>query len=498
MKDANGPLFHRERLAPIAGSIEEKESPIQAAWRELEEETTLTPHDVQVWRQGRPYKFDDPTIGRQWIIHPFAFFILPGRETKIKIDWEHEGWEWYDPNEITDDEKFNGVPHLTSSLNRVYFEKGMNSAASGALKSSLEELKNDHQSGSHELTTIAVKAFRDVLVHLQNDRDWWDTAQTAAWHIWKNGRESMGAATLNAFLSILADIESILPQTLEHEPSWDRVLAVVDYHLEERREIPVRIKESFTKYLAKNFIPIGNGDTQTRDTLTVLTLSASSTIRDTIIETFSSLPFSTLDLRILESRPLFEGASMASALLSSFESNHPASCGRYLKLSIYTDASAAIAAGGVDFVLLGADRISASGCVSNKTGSLPAVLSAKYVNPDVKVLVLSGLDKVAGPEDGENDHGNEQEYNDSVEITASWVGSCVRGVNMLEEGIRGSLPKTANCRVNVRNVYFEWVPSELIDGYLCEKGVCSVSDIQQKALQVKKETERYFGVKSYN
>ncbi len=38
------------------------------------------------------------------------------------------------------------------------------------------------------------------------------------------------------------------------------------------------------------------------------------------------------------------------------------------RITIYTDASAALAAAGVDMVLLGADRIAASGAVSNKMG----------------------------------------------------------------------------------------------------------------------------------
>jgi translation initiation factor 2B subunit (eIF-2B alpha/beta/delta family) len=69
----------------------------------------------------------------------------------------------------------------------------------------------------------------------------------------------------------------------------------------------------------------------------------------------------------------------------------------YLQLTVYTDASAALASKEVDFVLLGADRISDSGSVSNKTGSLPAVLSARHVCPVAKVLVLSELEKVAAP-----------------------------------------------------------------------------------------------------
>lgn len=479
----------RHRLAPISGTIEENESPVRAAWRELKEETTLTTPDVELWRQGKPYTFDDAAVGRQWTIYPFAFYLRSPQKDAIQIDWEHEDWEWHDPSKVTDSEEFNGVPRLAESLRRVWFEKDMNPAASGALRSGLEQLKSDHLSGSHELTSIALKAFRDVIVHLQDDEKWWDTTRIAAWHLWKNGRESMGAATLNAFVAVLADIESILPLALNDESSWNRVLAVIDHHLEYRREIPSRIKESFTKYLQNDFLPAAKA--QSRDTITILTLSASSTIRDSIIDAFSSLPLSNLDLRILESRPLFEGASMASALLSAFESKHPAASGRHLKLTVYTDASAALAAKDVDFVLLGADRISSSGWVSNKTGSLPTVLSAKHVSPGCKVLVFSGLEKVAEPG---AEHEHEPEENNPTEVMASWIDSGIGGVKVLNAGVQGSASKTVNCRVEIKNIYFEWVPAWLIDGYVCEKGLYSVNGIQQKAEDVKRNASRYFGL----
>lgn len=410
----------------------------------------------------------------------------------IRPDWEHERWGWYNPSTVSDGKDFKGVPRLAESLRRVWFEMAMSPAASEALRSGIHQLKTDHLSGSHELTSIAIKNFRDVLFHLRDQDQWWDHAREAAWHLWKNGRESMGTATLNAFISIFADMESILPLSIKDQASWDRVSAVVRYHLEHRRETPVRIKEAFIKYLQEVFRPIT--EAESRESLTVLTLSASSTIRDSIIEAFSALPLSTLDLRILESRPLFEGASMASALLSSFQSKHPTSSGRYLSLNIYTDASAALAAANVDFVLLGADQISSSGWVSNKTGSLPAVLSAKLASPGVKILVLSGLDKVAGSKDELPENAQERESNESTEVTAPWVTSGLGGIKLLDECIQGKSPKTAHCIVNIKNVTFEWVPAELIDGYLCENGLYEKAGIQQRARDVKRDTSRYFGV----
>ncbi|KAG4432717.1 hypothetical protein IFR05_011795 [Cadophora sp. M221] len=72
-----------------------------------------------------------------------------------------------------------------------------------------------------------------------------------------------------------------------------------------------------------------------------------------------------------------------------------------LEITIATDVSVALMAKDVDFVLLGTDRINEGGDVSNKTGSYPAVLCAQalsYISPvTVKVVVLSGIEKVAKP-----------------------------------------------------------------------------------------------------
>lgn len=482
---------HRHHLAPISGSIEQHESPVAAAWREISEETSLTSQDIDFWRQGKSYSFSDPSIGRRWTIYPFAFRLKSpdegGRgEAGIKIDWEHEEWTWHEPKDVVDDENFGGVPRLAESLRRVCFEVYMNDNASGALRSGLQQLKSDHSSGSHELTTFALKAFRDVLVHLKDDPKWWDTTRMAAWHLWKNGRESMGAATLNAFLGVLADIDSIKKQ--ESENQWDRILTVLDHHLERRHKTASHIKEAFNAYIQSNFLP--RIQSQGKKALTLLTLSASSTIRDSILDAFKSLPVSRLELRILESRPLFEGASLASSLLSEFESNFPPSSGQHLQIRIYTDAGAALAAKDVDFVLLGADRISSSGSVSNKTGSLPAVLCTKHISPEAKILVFSGLEKVAEP-GAEDDH--EPEENDSMEVIRPWVDIGIKGVSKLQEGIRGTKKETSNCVVEVKNIYFEWVDASMIDAYITEEGALGASVIQNKAQEVKQQADEYLG-----
>ncbi|KAJ5223981.1 hypothetical protein N7468_008523 [Penicillium chermesinum] len=465
------PMYH----TPICGAIEPNEPPTAAAWRALKQHAGLTSHAVEFSRKGKPFISEDNNA--ELIICPFAFRLrAPGEgslsENAIALDDEHTEWSWHNPDIVVHNEAdLSIIPNTSQSLRRVWFEADMNKAAGEALRSGLEQLKTDHKSGANELASIALKSFRDVLMHLHNDPNWWETARKAAWHLWKNGRESMGAATLNVLLHTLAELRKTIGNNLEEERNWDRSLAAVDYQLEERRKIDLRIKESFTLYLQANFLPPAKA--RSCDTLSILTLSASSTIRDSILDAFAALPIPRLDLRILESRPLFEEV--------------PPSSDRSLNMTIYTDASAALASADVDFALLGADRISHLGDVSNKTGSLPAVLSAKHVHPEVKVLVLSGLDKIAEPG---TEH--EVENNDRTEIISSWLANGGKGVKVIESGLSATQSRT-NCIVEVKNIYFEWVPRGLIDEYICEEGIWNESRIYHRAVEIEYMIHDYFG-----
>jgi ADP-ribose pyrophosphatase YjhB (NUDIX family) len=80
---------------------------VKAAWRELNEEATLTQQNVALIRQGKPYSFSDQSVGRQWTIYPFAFLLRSVNdggmgEKAIQTGWEYEEWGWYDPAEVKD------------------------------------------------------------------------------------------------------------------------------------------------------------------------------------------------------------------------------------------------------------------------------------------------------------------------------------------------------------------------------------------------------------
>lgn len=502
--------------AVVSGSIDpEDPSPQAAAWREIQEETTLTQSSLELMRQGKSYVLPDESIGREWTIYPFAFRLKDASEggkgeDGITLDWEHDDWAWYDPLEIEDSESFGAVPRLAESLRRVWFEKGLGGDAGAVLTEGLQRLKNDHHSGARQLAGAALQILRDIILEMdtrQPTNEWWTKIRFAAWHIWKNGRESMGAAVLSALLAALKNMEEILQQQKTTTEARDALVKELDRCVAARQDAAKAISVAFASFLQDQFA----SRVESRKPITVLTLSESSTITHALRHVIATTPLH-LDVRILESRPLFEGVSFTGSLLSDIPHQKTASHAvegeearetpqSQLRLSLFTDASAALASKDVDVVLLGADRISEYGDVSNKTGSLPAVLSAKHVSPEARTVILSEQEKVAPPGAAV---AHVVENNDSSQVTRTWktefnservkkaAGTVSRG------SLRGSasaghsaLDNTA-VHVEVQNVFFEWVPSRLIDVYITEYGIETLGGIRTLSKALSSEEERVF------
>ncbi|KAM0279734.1 hypothetical protein ACHAQH_004425 [Verticillium albo-atrum] len=461
---------YQHRLGPIAGGIEETDaSPVAAVWREINEETKLTPAHLNLFRQGKPYSFTDEKVGRIWTVHPFAFSLRDARdESCIQLDWENECWTWHDPLDVNDDESFGGVPFLAKSLRRVWFEMDLGEERGRILREGLTMLRDDHDSGARQLAGKALHVFRNVIAlgHGEDVEVWWRNARFAAWHLWKNGRESMGAAILNVLIRALAIVEDEVQRfsngTVEAD-LLDAISRQLDKYAEARTATIGPIAKSLQSVLERV-------RTDETSPVKILTLSSSSTIIESIqrVVQQTNIP---LDVRVLESRPLFEGAQMASRLVSGVQDSR-SERHDILKATVYSDASAAIASQGVDIVLLGADLISKEGDVSNKTGSLPAVLSARHVSPGAKVVVLSEQEKILPFA-----ASTQVEDNDTAELTRAW-------------GRAGSVGLPG--QVEIKNVYFEWVPSDFIDTYVSEDGEMSQEAVAEQAGRVKQEAERLF------
>jgi PncC family amidohydrolase len=96
----------------ISGYMEQE--PLNQAYTEMIEETSLNYDDVRLIRKGMPFEVMDENLNRKWIIYPFLFETLS--KNKVKIDWENIEKRWIKPAEIDD---FKTVPGLKQALTNV-------------------------------------------------------------------------------------------------------------------------------------------------------------------------------------------------------------------------------------------------------------------------------------------------------------------------------------------------------------------------------------------
>jgi len=97
------------KWAGISGFIE-KETSLEAALREIKEETGVDSNQLELLKIGIPFEINDTTNDVIWSINPFLF-LFKGDE--IKIDWEHDTYEWICPSEM---ENYDTVKKLKETL----------------------------------------------------------------------------------------------------------------------------------------------------------------------------------------------------------------------------------------------------------------------------------------------------------------------------------------------------------------------------------------------
>ncbi len=105
---------YRGRWAAVSGYLEAI-TPLEQAYREIEEEVGLGRGDVRLLAQGEPLVVPDETIDTRWTVHPFLFEAL--RPEHLRLDWEHTESRWLKPEEMSD---LDTVPALAEALARVY------------------------------------------------------------------------------------------------------------------------------------------------------------------------------------------------------------------------------------------------------------------------------------------------------------------------------------------------------------------------------------------
>lgn len=97
------------KWAGISGYIE-REEPIDAAIREVREETGVERDKLKLLAKGNIVEVIDYENDMVWRVHPFLFHTS---DTNIRLEKEHENYKWIKPEEIIN---YDTVPKLKEAL----------------------------------------------------------------------------------------------------------------------------------------------------------------------------------------------------------------------------------------------------------------------------------------------------------------------------------------------------------------------------------------------
>jgi translation initiation factor 2B subunit (eIF-2B alpha/beta/delta family) len=438
--------------------------------------------DIYLLRCGKPFCFIDEGLATEWTIYPFAFVLKDGAKD-IHIDWEHTEYRFIKPDELRD---YDTVPRLQQSLSRIL--------VGPETELGLKALKDDHHSGAGVLASVALEMLSKIvqgedLKSASTTDEFWRELRMVAWHLAKNGRPSMGAAIEAAILKVTEMVIVDLPnpeiaRSMELSTLKNIVERCIEARISKRGHSLHALGRSF-----EQFIVLTTGrKNEYKTSITIVTLSSSSTITRSFAQLILNAAANemTIKLCILESRPMFEGVAFANALLDPLISERYGEdfkdvCSR-LQVEIYSDASVAMVVKNADFVVIGADKVSPNGDVSNKIGSLAVAVLAKALQPSCTVVAVFETDKITC-----NNYKLEHdkvEFNDATEVTKAWPSGYKTNLDERKE---------IGYRVEVKNAYFEWVPAAYIDQYITEEGALTPQDIERMSEKKAALEERIFG-----
>jgi translation initiation factor 2B subunit (eIF-2B alpha/beta/delta family)/8-oxo-dGTP pyrophosphatase MutT (NUDIX family) len=338
------------RWAGLSGSLEEGETPAEAALREMREETGLDPAAVRVRALGEPLEIPDESSGVLWVVHP-VLATLAG-VPRLHLDWEHVAYRWVFPEELN---RIRTVPGLGRTWARLV---GLPSPeALAPWRSAFQSLVEDRRSGCALMAARALELLAQIA---EGGGPCRAAARLLAWA--RPGMPGLGRAMFRA---------------LEEAPRRGPELV---RHLREA----ARAAESSTRRAAEQAAEGILSDW--KDPVTVVTLSSSSTVAF-VLDHLRAAGRPPREVRVLESRPPGEGIAMAQGLQS-----------RGLRAVLFPDSAMAAGVRGADLVLMGTDGIFSDGQVVNKTGSYPLALCARELGIPVWV-VAEEMKRLTGPEE---------------------------------------------------------------------------------------------------
>jgi translation initiation factor 2B subunit (eIF-2B alpha/beta/delta family) len=330
-----------------------------------------------------------------------------------------------------------------------------------SLEDGIRLLKNDRTNGARVLATNALKILQVVIENLETGNttidDLWQRCRVVAYSL-TLARPSMSAAITSAVVKALSSIQVVWERHEEQTITSFKESAkdILIQQIQERERSNEQVARAFLEYLQSHAVT-------NRGHARILTLSSSSTLATCLSRAVKALPDISFTISVLESRPNMEGASFAVDFLDNIQSSGD---GDNITIEVATDSHVCKFARNIDFLLLGADRISGQGDVSNKMGSLAATIAVKSLS-DADVVVIAESDKIARPSELE-ELGDEE--NDLEEVSSVWPAE-----------IRSKLHSLSKQKLQLRNIYFEWIPTKYIDVYVTEEGSMDTHAIENKS-----------------
>ncbi|OZJ03865.1 hypothetical protein BZG36_03667 [Bifiguratus adelaidae] len=408
----------------VSGSIEGTDQcAYDRALTELQEELSVDAKDLTLVRSGRPLVIpNDDTV---WHVYPFLFSMA---HTSIQIDWEHETYEWIEPEKI---QTFKTVPDLVQTFRSVYLPEQVHQA--------LQQLYADRALGAQQMATKALESFADMIAsrvyrkapfECHSTTQLYNAYMTAAWYLcairpnMQNPRLFTLTTTLNHARQAVQDMQ---------EDDLDDFEATVLDNVRTQIQENARMDNS----LVRVFVDHVPQDAR------IMTLSYSSAVAACL----QALP--KAKVTICESRPLNEGVALAQSLKNDVQ--------------IITEAQAAVFMAECDYVVIGADALYKG--VRNKVGSTMLAVLAHTVHK-AEVIVVSRRDKVAPPtrifSDGRArfKHVGAQGHRTEAEIEGEDGKEEAAEENAVEEVTASYRQDQLSQLGKVRNVYFETVPLE--------------------------------------
>ena len=306
---------------------------------EIAEETGLE-EAVSLVRSGRSIRFDDPNLGREWVVHPYLFDC---ERRDVELSEEHDDSEWISPTAILTDDR-ETVPKLWEAYERV--------------APTVRSIADDDEHGAAALSIRALEVLRDRAGLLVRERETAGGDPTEAWdELAALARRLLEARPAMAVLRNRVNRAMASAEERNAAAVLESTIAGIDRALEADERAAANASEHV------------EGD--------VLTLSRSGTVLEALRAGDPSRVF------VAESRPGCEGVDVAEELSAA------------VPVTLHTDAAAAhvLSREAVDCVLVGADTVLPDGRVVNKTGT--RALATAAAREGVPVYAVAATDKTS-------------------------------------------------------------------------------------------------------